>query len=484
MKVMVLNPPSRYAKNVVRDLFYGCWCKGKRIAAAKFPPSTLLYIATILKNEGHEIVFLDTQSSDKDMEYVKAVVKRRKPEAIIIPTSTMSFREDVETLKELKNIGNATTMAYGSHVTFLPKISLEETGLDFIVMREPEYIIRDLINALSRGSDPKKIRGVGFRENGKKKINEAYPFIQNLDELPFPDRSYIKDFSYFNPLVKRIPWITAITSRGCPGRCNFCTSPSFYGSTLRARSPENVVDEMEEIAGMGYKEIFYRDETFTANRQRVERICELIRKRGIDISWICSARVGTVDRGLMIKMKNAGCHMLRFGVESGVQRILDNINKGIRIDMTRKTFKWANEIGMETHAHVMIGCVGDTMDTVNHTIRFIREIEPTTATFGAFTPFPGTEVFDMVKEKVPEIEDGTACDLSKIHTIGFHSYVFTELTDKEIGLMVKEAYKRFYLRPGYILNRMKTLRSLGELRRIVSAGIEVFSFSAGDDSDD
>ena len=176
--------------------------------------------------------------------------------------------------------------------------------------------------------------------------------------------------------------------------------------------------------------------------------------------------------------------MIRFGVESGVQRILDNINKGIRADLTRKTFGWANSIGMETHAHVMIGCVGDTMKTVEQTIDFIKEIEPTTVTFGAFTPFPGTEVFDMVKAKVPEIEDGTACDLSKVHTIGFYSHILADLTDKEIGLMVKRAYKRFYLRPKYVLRRLKMLRSFGELRRVVSAGMEVFSFSMGDESDD
>ena len=127
-------------------------------------------------------------------------------------------------------------------------------------MREPEYILRDLIAALSSGKDYRKIRGIGFRDGSRKRINESYPFIENLDELPFPDRGYIKNFSYFNPLVKKLPWTTAITSRGCPGRCNFCTSPSFYGTTLRARSAESVVDEMDEIIAMGYKEIFYRED--------------------------------------------------------------------------------------------------------------------------------------------------------------------------------------------------------------------------------
>jgi radical SAM superfamily enzyme YgiQ (UPF0313 family) len=477
MKVTILNPPSRFAKNVVRDLFYGCWCTGKRIASAKFPPSTLIYLVAILKREGHDVSLLDSQAMDLDLGRVIEIIKKAGPGAIIIPTSTMSFREDMQTLNDIKKALPVTTVAFGSHVTFMPKFSLAEKPLDYIVMREPEYIIRDLINNLEKGKNVKSIRGLGCRDGKSIRINKPYPFIKNLDDLPFPDRECIKDFSYFNPLVKRLPWTTAITSRGCPGRCNFCTSPSFYGETLRSRSPENVVDEMEEIASMGFKEIFYRDETFTAERKRVEEICRLIKERGTDISWICSARIGTVNKGLMVRMKRVGCHMLRFGVESGVQQILDNINKGIRADLTRQTFKWANSIGMETHAHVMLGCIGESWDTVNQTISFVKDIKPTTVTFGAFTPYPGTEIFERVRRKVPEIGDGSACDLSKVHDVGFYSPLFSDMTSEDVGRAVHKAYREFYLRPSYMLGRLKSMRSLDELRRVVSAGLEVLSYS-------
>jgi len=481
MKVMTLNPPSRYARNVVRDLFYGCWCKGKRIASAEFPPTSLLYVASVLENEGHELAFLDAQAEGKNLEDVKKSVSKEQPEIIIIPTSTMSFVEDAMTLKDLKAVCGATTMAFGSHVTFQPEISLQHEGIDYIAMREPEYIIRDFINAYEEGEDYKKVKGIGYRENGRIVINPPYPFIENLDEMPFPNREYISDFVYFNPLVKKLPWTTALTSRGCPGRCNFCSSPNFYGKKLRMRSPENVVDEMEQIKEMGYNEIFYRDETFTASKKRTLKICDLIGERNLNISWICNARIGTVNKEIMMKMKEAGCHLIKFGVESGVQRILDNINKGIDVEMTRKTFKWANEIGMETHAHVMLGCIGETKETVEKTIEFVKEINPTTVTFGAFTPYPGTAVFEMVKERIPEIGDGSACDLSKLHTSGFYNYVFCDLTDKEIGNAVRRAYKKFYLRPSYIFKRLIMIRSLDEFRRVVSAGFNILSFSIGKD---
>lgn len=481
MKVMILNPPSKYSRNVVRDLFYGCWCKGKRIASAEFPPTSLLYVASVLENERHEIALLDAQAKGKNLEDVKRGVSKEQPEIIIIPTSTMSFIEDAMTLKDLKDISGAITTAFGSHVTFQPEESLQHEGIDYIVMREPEYIISDFVNAYEEGEDYKKVKGIGYRENGRTVINPPYPFIENLDDMPFPNREYISDFVYFNPLVKKLPWTTALTSRGCPGKCNFCSSPSFYGKKLRMRSPENVVDEMERIKEKGYNEIFYRDETFTASRKRTLEICNLICERNLDVSWIANARIGTVNKEIMRAMKEAGCHLIKFGVESGVQRILDNINKGIEVEMTRKTFKWANEIGMETHAHVMLGCIGETKETVEKTIEFAKEINPTTVTFGAFTPYPGTEVFEMVKERVPEIIDGSACDLSKLHTSGFYNYVFGDLTDEEIGTAVRRAYKKFYLRPSYIIKRLLMIRSLDEFRRVVSAGFNILSFSTGED---
>jgi anaerobic magnesium-protoporphyrin IX monomethyl ester cyclase len=476
MRVMLLNPPSKHSKNVVRDLVYGCWCKGKRIASAKFPPLGLLYIAAVLEKNGHDVILLDSQAEDKGMEDVKKIIMNKQPEVIVSLTSTMSFLEDCNTFREIKENVDVTTILYGSHVTFLPKISLEHQGVDFIVMGEPEYIIRDFINAKEKNENYKKIRGIGYRENGKTKINPRYPFIENLDELPFPNRKHILQFAYFNPLVKRVRWTTASTSRGCIGRCNFCTSPSFYGKVLRMRSPENVVKELEEIKEIGYDEVFFRDETFTANQERLKKICSLILEKHLNIDWICNARIGTVNKETMEMMKKAGCYLIKFGVESGVQQILDNINKGIRVDMTRKTFKWAHEVGMETHAHIMLGCIGETKNTISETIKFVKEIKPTTVTFGAFTPYPGTEVFEMVRKKEPAIGDGSSCDLSKIHTIGFYNYLFCDLNEEEIGDAIVRAYKEFYLRPSYIMEKLISVRSPAQLRKLLFAGLDVLSF--------
>ncbi len=472
---MLLNPPSKYSSNVARDLFYGCWCKGKRIASQDFPPLNLLYLSAILKKDKHDVIILDSQAEKKDLTAVKEAVDSKKPEIIIIPTSSMNIKEDSELLNELKKNNKCITIAFGSHTTFYPEQSLSFGGLDYAVQREPDYIIRDFVNAYSKGKNYNKTKGIAYMNKGKCIINKQYPFIEDLDELTFPDREYIKHFMYFSPLVKRLPWTTALTSRGCLGKCNFCTTVPFYGHKLRFRSAKNVVEEMEEIKKLGYNEVFFRDETFTAHSQRLIEICNIIIERKLDISWICNARIGNLSEKNLRLMKKAGCHLIKLGVESGSQTILNNIKKGITVDMTKDTFRLMNKVGIESHAHMMLGCPGETWKSIDQTIKFIKEINPTTVTFNAFTLFPGAEIYEEVKKKYPDI-DGTEHDTSKEHSVGFHSKWICDLSDEEVGKAIKKAYRSFYLRPSYIFKTLLRIRSLNDFRRIVSAGLDVFSY--------
>ena len=158
---------------------------------------------------------------------------------------------------------------------------------------------------------------------------------------------------------------------------------------------------------------------------------------------------------------------------------MDNIKKYIKLDAIRKTFKWAKEVGIETHAHFMLGCIGETKKTIRDTINFAKEIDPTTVTFAIFTPYPGSHVFELVKKKVPEIADGSNIDLSKVHDEGAYNYVFSDVSNKELKKAIKQAYREFYLRPKYVIKTLARLKSLDELRRVVSAGIDVISYALG-----
>jgi anaerobic magnesium-protoporphyrin IX monomethyl ester cyclase len=488
MKVLVLNPPTEQTENILRDLVYGCWCKGKRIGGAKSHPLSLLYVATTVKNEGHEVTFLDALAEEKPVSYVKKIISDY--DLVIISTSTMSFSEDAFLLKKLKQKNpHLITIIFGSHPTFMPKSALSISSIDIAVRREPEFIIRDLVNSLEkRDNSWKKVKGIGYREGKKIILNEFYPYIKNLDELPFPDRTMLpKGIDYFNPIVKRMPYTTAITGRGCPGKCTFCTVPNFYGAENRYRSANSVIKELEVIQAQGFKEVWFRDETFTAYRERNEKICREMIKRKMDLTWICNARVGMITKEMMRLMKKAGCRMIKFGVESGDQQILNNVKKGITVENTRLNFKWTHEVGIDTHAHTMLGMPGETKETIEKTIKFIKQIDPTTATFGICTPYAGTELFEDLLKKHPEIKkkmgDGSTLNLANLHEKSFFNEYFADVDKKYLNKAVKKAYKAFYVRPSYLLKMLSKIRSRDELKRLTLAGVNVLSFSVERDEE-
>ena len=478
MNVLVLNPSSRITRNVVRDVLYGCWCKGKRIGGGTVPPFALLEIATILRNDGNGVTFLDAQAEQRPFEDIAGMINDF--DVLVISTSTMSFREDADTLLEFKEINpGLRTVVFGSHPTFMPQYSLAHEGVDTIVRHEPEFIIRDLIGCLRRGDDDwKSVEGIGYKQNGRAILNPRYPFISDLDELPFPDVTMLpKNTDYFNPIVKRMPYITTTTSKGCPGRCTFCTAPYFDGMKVRFQSADYVVQEIEYFLEHGFKEVYFRDDTFFVKKKRDVQICEEIIKRSLDVTWLANARVNMMDKEMMEIAKASGCHTIKFGIESGVQEILHRMRKGYRIEQAYKVFEWVHEVGINAHAHVMIGNPGDTVETVNRTIQFVKELDPTTATFGICTPYPGTPLFDEVAQIFPEIADGTSSDLSKLHLEALFNEHYTDMTKKEVEQSVRRAYKAFYLRPSYLLKTSRQVKSVDDIRRISIAATNVLDFS-------
>jgi len=477
LKVLVLNPCSRFSKNVVRDVLYGCWCKGKRIGGGSVPPFALIQIATILKDAGHEVIFLDAQAEQKKLKDILPVVK--KTDVIIISTSTMSFREDVLLLEEFKRVNQkALNIIFGSHPTFLPVHSLNAEPVDIIIRHEPYFILRDLLSAMNNEDEGwMKIRGIGYRHNGQAKINDFYPFM-DLDLLPLPDVDLLpKKIDYFNPLVQNLPYITSVTSKGCPGKCTFCTAPNFDGNTIRFKSVDYVLNEMEYYKRKGFREIYFRDDTFFVNKRRDRQLCEEMLKRGLNLTWICNTRVDKVERNLFALAKQAGCHTVKIGIESGVQDLLDHMKKGYRIEQGVEVFRILSEIGINTHAHVMLGVPNETKETIRKTVDYVLKLNPTTATFGICTPYPGTPLYEELIKDFPEIGDGTQADFSRLHTQGVFNQSFTSLKSPELERCLRAAYRRFYVRPAYIFKILKQIRNMGSLKRVMISAANVIDFS-------
>ena len=481
MKTLVLNPSSNLTNNVIRDVLYGCWCKGKRIGGASIPPYSLLSVATVLDAEGLDVCFLDAQA--EKISWDEICRRAQNADAVVISTSTMTVNEDAELIRLLKKCNSKIlSLAFGSHPTFLSQDTLSKGGIDICVRHDPEFIIRDVLKryfSLENG-DWQNVNGISFRDaNGNVVNNPPDTPINSLDQLPFLKTEFLPpNIDYFNPIVRKMPYITTITSRGCPAECTFCTVPYFYGKRIRVRSEQGVINEIKHYLRKGYREIYFRDETFTFSRKRTLRICYLLRENGLsNTPWICNARIGTVDREILLEMKNSGCHFIKFGIESGVQEILDGVKKGTQVSEIRRTFRWLNELGIESHAHCMLGMPGETRETMKRTIDFVKEINPTSASWTITTPYPGSALYDQVKKKYPEIGDGTDTDLSKLHTSGIYNHLYTELSGSDIEYEINKAVRSFYLRPSYWFKTAKRIRSMNDIKRFTIAGLNVIDFS-------
>lgn len=477
MNIFVLNPATLLTKNVVRDVLYGCWCNGKRIGGATVPPFALLQVAAVLKNDGNDVEFLDAQAEQTSLE--EMIPRIIHADMVIISTSTMTFEEDAKTLFAFKEVNSdILTVVFGSHPTFLSKATLSHPGVDIAVRHEPEYILRDLARQLRQGQDWKQVQGIAFKKDGQVVINPPYPFIENLDELPFPDISLLpKNIDYFNPIVRNMPYMTTSTSRGCPGRCSFCTAPAFDGNRLRFQSADYVIQEIEYLVSNGFREIYFRDDTFFVNKKRDRAICQAIIEKNLNISWLGNARIGMIDFDTMQLAKEAGCHTIKFGIESGDQRVLDRSRKGYKIEQAYQTFQWAHELGVATHAHCMLGMPGDNENTIQKTIQFVKELNATTATFGICTPYPGAPLYDEVLQNHPEIGDGSSSDLSKLHVEGLFNELYADITKEKLERYITKAYRSFYLRPQIFLSMLKQIRSLDDIKRISLSGARVLDFA-------
>jgi len=463
---------------MVRDFVYGCWCNGRRIGGMEMPPLNELYAASHARQEGLETVLLDAQV---EPERFKALLSDRLAGylALVLMSSTQSFRHDLEVLARVKAAApGIRTVLFGSHPTFMPRYALEPPQVDYIVQREPEETIRRLLGRLARGEDPAGLKGIGFRDpSGRIRLNPPRPFV-DLDHLALPDRTLLpRGIDYFNPVVRRMPYTTIQTSRGCPGRCIFCTAPEFYGRRIRVRSTEGVMEELSRIKAAGFREVFFRDETFTAYRDRNRELCRAMIRERLDLAWIANGRVDMIDPEDLKLMRRAGCHLIKFGLESGCDELLQAYRKGTTAAQAERAFAAAREAGLEIHAHLIFGGPGESLATIGRTLDFVKKLQPTTASFGILTPYPGTELFDRVAEARPEIRDGSGSNMDNLHVQGFFSEVICGLPAGELSRAVTRAYRRFYWRPPYLWERLTSVRSRDRLMVLLLAGLNIFRFS-------
>jgi radical SAM superfamily enzyme YgiQ (UPF0313 family) len=296
--------------------------------------------------------------------------------------------------------------------------------------------------------------------------------ITDLDSLPFPARELLgDDMDYIPPpaTYKRKPVAVIMTARGCNRKCLFCFQiDKTRKSGIRFRGVENVLEEIELCIKQGYREIKFIDDTLAGDYDRAMKIAKEIKRRKLDFTWFASACVNQVDKPLLQAFKDAGCWAILFGAESGVQKDLNAIKKGITLDQIRRAVKAAKEVGITVYTPFLFGIPGQTFEDGLQTIEFACELNPDIANFHAITPFPGSELYDNLEKY------GTMSDDLTDFTYQGAAFVPYSMTRDEIAQLRQLAFKRFYSRPGYVLGRILQLRSVNDIKAALKGARSLF----------
>jgi len=315
------------------------------------------------------------------------------------------------------------------------------------VRKEGEITLLELMQNLEAGKNFSDVLGITYRKDGKIVKNADRPYIEDLDSLPFPAH-HLWPLARLRKCGKVI--FPVMTSRGCTFWCEFCTAVRMFGRRYRTRSPKSVVDELEFLQkNYGAEQFTFYDDTFTVNQTRTAEICDEIIARKLKIEWDCETRVDMVTKELLQKMKDAGCFAVWYGLESGSQRLLDAMGKGISLTQVMRAFKWTKEVGLMAVVGAILGLPNETKETVWETIKFVERLNPDDVGYYIATPYPGTPMYDSVKEKgwlkVTDFDKyDTATPIFEIPT----------MTMQELREIREEAFHRFYLRPQYFFGML------------------------------
>jgi anaerobic magnesium-protoporphyrin IX monomethyl ester cyclase len=376
-------------------LVYPYFQPSKDNSVFRFPPLGLGYVAAALKQHGVPVELVDCTFLTKQQAVQQ--VEKSQPDIIGI-YSMFSMKKTSLEMAQLLRSKSRLLVAGGPLPTLDPA---EFLGVfDVAAVGEGEEIMVELADAVEKELPLSTVKGIAYTDNGVLKTTSAREFVKDLDALPFPARELFDNETYKQHYKKRFGYTTTplITSRGCPFSCDFCSRPVF-GTTFRSRSPGNIVDEVEQIAGLGYERLWFADDCFTLNPDHLKRVCDLLVKRQVGIGWECLSRVDTLNVETAREMKRAGCIRVFFGIESGNDGVLGIMNKRITTDQARRAVYAAKEAGLQAGAFFIVGYPGETDKTVLDTVRFASGLPLDYLSFTLPYPIPGTPLYERVKDK-------------------------------------------------------------------------------------
>ncbi len=419
LRVCLINPP------LIRPQSWG--------KPSVFQPLGLAYIAAVLEKE-HHVNIIDANAegwrnltvddgrcvTGLSAEELKERIRSARPDVVGISLQfSVNEASAVNVATIVKSVDKGIfTILGGAHPTVRPVEMLSHPVVDFIVVGEGEHTAVELIQKIEAKAydDFKSVRGIGYKKDGKPLITEPRPLIQDLDSLPFPARRLLPMEEYFAAVGEgrgqrqaytlSDRWASMFTSRGCPYGCNFCSIHLTMGKRFRARSPENVVQELEQlVSDYGIKHINFEDDNITFDRNRFKRLCDLIVERGLKITWSApnGIRADILDDDAVRKMRDSGCKRVYIAPESGVQRVVsDIVKKKLDLKKVEEAVVLLKKYGILVDAFFVIGLIGETKDDMRATIRYakkLRKLGLNAASFNIATPLYGTELYNEAKQK-------------------------------------------------------------------------------------
>ncbi|MFP4487147.1 MAG: B12-binding domain-containing radical SAM protein [Campylobacterales bacterium] len=457
MHVILVQPPS---EKCVKSLLTHVEEDSEDIGFK--PPLGILYIATYLKEKMKDRVnvsVLDCIAEQLNIEKSVKKIVDLNPHVVGISAWTDFWYPACELGRKIKELMPNVRIVYGGpHVAIYPHETLLQNHTDAIILGDGEEPFYKYVASFLNTEAIDKKSGIYLKEdlNNEKK----YPFYieKDLDRLPIPDRELLDVKKYSSILFKNSYSSTMITSRGCPFKCTFCKLN--FQKTL-SRSAKSVVDEFEYLEKLGIKEVEVYDDTFTWSKQRVIDICNGILEKNIKISWAVRDRVSSYDPDLIALMKKAGCYRIHYGIESGVQKVIDRMKKKITIEQATVAVNGAKKAGMEVLVYFMMGGVDETLEDMEQTIKYSLTLPADYAEFSVTIPYAGTEMYDEA------IKMGIITNdyWKEYATNPTPNFVVPEIIETAIGkddilALTMKAQRKFYFRPKYIIREILKTKSL------------------------
>ena len=428
------------------------------------PSLGLLYVAAAAKDlKGVDIRIIDANVDKLTLNDIAKLITEGTPDIVGFSVLTFNLLNCIAVSKIVRECNPRTKICFGGwHPTLYPQETLSFDFVDYIVVGEGEWAFRQLLQVSLRnssilGKDLENIGGLGYKtEDGSIIINAPRDVVKNLDDLPFPAFDLVDVTKYSHLLADSGQIMNIMTSRGCPQKCIFC---DVRKTSYRYRSPAGILEEIKYWVEKGVSEFYIQDDNFAINRKRTIELCRLLINEDIDIKYKISSRVDYIDDEMIEYLKKSGCNMIVFGVESGSQRILNYLEKGITLQETKRAFQAAHKFGIGCGANIIIGVPSETRQDINMTMDLIKEIKPEHFHCSICTPMPKTYLYSkLMAEGI--IKEDYWLDFAKSPKPSFKTPFASQIfTAEELRGIQNAIQKQFYFNPRIVLREILKTRS-------------------------